>query len=94
MAYCFAWDQNNRGVWGCKVLRADCDGTNEECGFFKTMEQNIEDKMSADERLAGLPEWQQEAIIAKYYDGEKPWKQKAPTLDSIINNAVKQMVQS
>ena len=94
MAYCFAWDQNNRGVWGCKILRADCDGTNEGCGFFKTMEQNIEDKRAADERLAGLPDWQQEAIAEKYYDGERPWKQKAPTLDSIINNAVEQMVQS
>lgn len=94
MAYCFAWDQNNRGVWGCKVLRADCDGTNEGCGFFKTMEQHMEDKKAADERLAGLPDWQQEAIAEKYYDGERPWKQKAPTLDSIINNAVEQMVQS
>ena len=38
MAYCFAWDQNNRGVWGCKATTMECDGRTEGCPFFKTNE--------------------------------------------------------
>ena len=49
MAYCFAWDQNNRGVWGCKATTMECDGRNEGCPFFKTNEQHKADRQAAGE---------------------------------------------
>lgn len=89
--YCFAWDQNNRGVWGCKATTMDCDGLHEECPFYKTVEQHRVDREAANERLASLPDWQQTAIADKHYGGEKPWLHTVPKLDSIINSAVAQM---
>lgn len=86
--YCFAWDQNNRGVWGCKATTMDCDGLHEECPFYKTVEQHRADREAANERLASLPDWQQMAISEKHYGGEKPWLRTAPTLDSIIGGMV------
>lgn len=91
MAYCFAWDQNNRGVWGCKATTMECDGRNEGCPFFKTNEQYKADRQSANERIATLPDWQQTAISEKHYGGEKPWLRTAPKLNSIINSVVSQM---
>lgn len=88
MAYCFAWDQNNRGVWGCKATTMDCDGLHEECPFYKTMEQHRIDREAANERLTSLPDWQQTAISEKHYSGEKPWLHTAPKLDSIISGMV------
>lgn len=91
MAYCFAWDQNNRGVWGCKATTMECDGRNEGCPFFKTNEQHKADRQAANERIATLPDWQQTAISEKHYSGEKPWLHTAPKLDNIINSVVAQM---
>ena len=88
MAYCFAWDQNNRGVWGCKATTMDCDGLHEECPFYKTVEQHRADREAANERLTSLPDWQQTAISEKHYSGEKPWLHTAPKLDSIISGMV------
>ena len=88
MAYCFAWDQNNRGVWGCKATTMECDGRNEGCPFFKTNEQHKADRQAANERIATLPDWQQTAISEKHYGGEKPWLRTAPKLDSIISGMV------
>ena len=88
MAYCFAWDQNNRGVWGCKATTMECDGWNEGCPFFKTNEQHKADRQAANERIATLPDWQQTAISKKHYGGEKPWLRTAPKLDSIISGMV------
>ena len=82
MAYCFAWDQNNRGVWGCKASTMECDGRNENCPFFKTNEQHKADRQAANERLASLPDWQQTAISEKHYGGEKPWAK--PNIECII----------
>jgi hypothetical protein len=89
--YCFAWDQNNRGVWGCKATTMECDGRNEGCPFFKTNEQHKADRQAANERIATLPDWQQTAISEKHYGGEKPWLRTAPKLDNIINSVVAQM---
>ena len=86
--YCFAWDQNNRGVWGCKATTIDCNGRDESCPFFKTVEQIKADREAANERLASLPDWQQTAISEKHYGGEKPWLRTAPTMDSIISGIV------
>lgn len=86
--YCFAWDQNNRGVWGCKATTMDCDGLHEECPFYKTTEQHRVDREAANERLTSLPDWQQTAIAEKHYSGEKPWLHTAPKLDSIISGMV------
>lgn len=91
MAYCFAWDQNNRGVWGCKDTTMECDGRNEGCPFFKTNEQHKADRQAANERIATLPDWQQTAISEKHYGGEKPWLRTAPKLDNISNSVVAQM---
>lgn len=91
MAYCFAWDQNNRGVWGCKATTMECDGRNEGCPFFKTNEQHKADRQAANERIATLSDWQQTAISEKHYGGEKPWLRTAPKLDNIINSVVAQM---
>ena len=91
MAYCFAWDQNNRGVWGCKATTMECDGRNEGCPFFKTNEQHKADRQAANERIATLPDWQQTAISEKHYGGEKPWLRTEPKLDNIINSVVAQM---
>ena len=91
MAYCFAWDQNNRGVWSCKATTMECDGRNEGCPFFKTNEQHKADRQAANERIATLPDWQQTAISEKHYGGEKPWLRTAPKLDNIINSVVAQM---
>ena len=91
MAYCFAWDQNNRGVCGCKATTMECDGRNEGCPFFKTNEQHKADRQAANERIATLPDWQQTAISEKHYGGEKPWLRTAPKLDNIINSVVAQM---
>jgi len=88
MAYCFAWDQNNRGVWGCKATTMECDGRNEGCPFFKTNEQHKADRQAANERIATLPDWQQTAISEKHYGGEKPWLRTAPKLDNIISGMV------
>ena len=82
MAYCFAWDQNNRGVWGCKATTMECDGRNEGCSFFKTNEQHKADRQAANERIATLPDWQQTAISEKHYGGEKPWAK--PNIEGII----------
>lgn len=82
MAYCFAWDQNNRGVWGCKATTMECDGRNEDCPFFKTNEQHKADRQAANERIATLPDWQQTAISEKHYGGEKPWAK--PNIEGII----------
>ena len=82
MAYCFAWDQNNRGVWGCKATTMECDGRNEGCPFFKTNEQHKADRQAANERIATLPDWQQTAISEKHYGGEKPWAK--PNIEGII----------
>ena len=82
MAYCFAWDQNNRGVWGCKATTMECDGRNEDCPFFKTMEKHLADREAANKRIATLPDWQQTAISEKHYGGEKPWAK--PNIDGII----------
>ena len=82
MAYCFAWDQNNRGVWGCKATTMECDGRNEDCPFFKTNEQHKADRQAANERIATLPDWQQAAISEKHYGGEKPWAK--PNIEGII----------
>jgi hypothetical protein len=89
--YCFAWDQNNRGVWGCKATTMECDGLNEGCPFFKTNEQHKDDRQAANERIATLPDWQKTAISEKHYGGEKPWLRTAPKLDNIINSVVAQM---
>jgi hypothetical protein len=89
--YCFAWDQNNRGVWGCKATTMECDGRDEGCPFFKTNEQHKADRQAANERIATLPDWQQTAISEKHYGGEKPWLRTAPKLDNIINSVVAQM---
>ena len=91
MAYCFAWDQNNRGVWSCKATTMECDGRNEGCPFFKTNKQHKADRQAANERIATLPDWQQTAISEKHYGGEKPWLRTAPKLDNIINSVVAQM---
>jgi hypothetical protein len=88
MAYCFACDQNNRGVWGCKATTIDCNGMDESCPFYKTVEQHRADREAANERLTSLPEWQQTAISEKHYGGEKPWLHSAPKLDSIISGMV------
>lgn len=82
MAYCFAWDQNNRGVWGCKATTMECDGRNEDCPFFKTMEKHLADRQAANERIATLPDWQQTAISEKHYGGGKPWAK--PNIEGII----------
>lgn len=91
MAYCFAWDQNNRGVWGCKATTIDCNGQDESCPFFKTVDQHRADREAANERLATLPDWQQTAISEKHYGGEKPWLRTAPKLDSIISGMVSEI---
>lgn len=74
MAYCFAYDQNTMGKWGCKALTDNCDGQNEACPFFKTNERHMADRQAANERIATLPDWQQTAISEKHYSGEKPWR--------------------
>lgn len=81
MAYCFAYDQNTRGKWGCKALTDNCDGQNEACPFFKTNERHMADRQAANERIATLPYWQQTAISEKHYSGEKPWRAYAEEHD-------------
>lgn len=76
MAYCFAWDQNAMGKWGCKATTIDCDGKDESCPFFKTLEKNLADRAAANERIATLPEWQQTAISEKHYGGDMPWRKR------------------
>ena len=74
MAYCFAWDQNVMGKWGCNATTLTCDGQNEKCPFFKTMEQHRADQKKAFEHIAKLPEWQQVSIADRHYGGEMPWR--------------------
>lgn len=74
--YCFAWDQNAMGKWGCKATTLDCDGTDERCPFFRTMQEHLEARERANARIAGLPDWQQTAISEKHYGGERPWVKK------------------
>ena len=75
-------------MWGCKATTIDCNGMDESCPFFKTVEQHMADREAANERLASLPDWQQTAISEKHYGGEKPWLRTAPKLDSIISGMV------
>lgn len=89
--YCFAWDQNHMGAWGCKATMLPCDGTNEECPFFKTMSEYLESKNKSNARLATLSEWQQNAIADSYYGGDKPWLHTKPTLDEIIKGTIEVM---
>jgi cell fate (sporulation/competence/biofilm development) regulator YmcA (YheA/YmcA/DUF963 family) len=60
----------------------DCDGKDENCPFFKTMEKHLADREAANKRIATLPDWQQTAISEKHYGGEKPWAK--PNIESII----------
>ena len=90
--YCFAWDQNRLGAWGCKATVNQCDGKNEECPFFKTMGEHRESRKKANERLATLPEWQQRAIADQFYGGEMPWMSPAESeLDGLLQAAIKDM---
>ena len=75
MAYCFAWDQNVMGKWGCNATTLTCDGKNEKCPFFKTTELHLADRKAAFERIASLPKWQQISIADNHYGGEMPWAQ-------------------
>jgi cell fate (sporulation/competence/biofilm development) regulator YmcA (YheA/YmcA/DUF963 family) len=60
----------------------DCDGKDENCPFFKTMEKHLADREAANKRIATLPDWQQTAISEKHYGGEKPWSK--PNIEGII----------
>lgn len=79
MAYCFAWDHDPMGKWGCKAITMACDGKDESCPFFKTMEQHKADRDVANERISTLPEYHQENISGKYYGGYKPWRKREVT---------------
>lgn len=70
---CFAYEQNMRGKWGCKAITSECDGRDESCPFYKSIEQHMADKEAANRRIAELPMEQQQAIADKHYNGEKLW---------------------
>lgn len=65
---CFAMSEGGK----CTVLSAGkCQGTS--CGFHKTREEQARSLEKANERLRSLPEYQQEAIVDKYYGGVRKW---------------------
>lgn len=72
--YCFAYDRFRMGKYPCKVLCTNCNGMNEECSFYKTLPQFLEDNEKSLERLATLPEQKQEHISEMYYFGSHPWR--------------------
>ena len=91
-SYCFAWDQNRLGAWGCKATTIICDGMKEDCPFYKTMSEHIQSRRVADARIATLPEWQQEAISDTYYGGDKPWmNDNGKDIDAAIQAAIEEM---
>lgn len=65
---CFAVNENGK----CTALGVGkCQG--ESCSFYKTREEQARSLEKANERLRSLPEYQQQAIADKYYDGARKW---------------------
>ena len=61
-------------IKSAKFRKEDC---NENCSFFKTVEQHKIDVARSYESIARLPELEQVAISQKYYHGKMPWKIKS-----------------
>ena len=65
---CFGTNEDGR----CTVLSGgSCEGTS--CRFHKTVEEYQESLKKAQERLRGLPEYQQDDIAERYYGGVRKW---------------------
>jgi len=70
---CFAYDPANKN---CSALH-DSSGCGFTCPFRKSKTEHKAGHRRANQRLASLPEDQQQHIAETYYDGERPWKGKA-----------------
>ena len=77
--YCFAWDQNIMGAWGCRATVSACNGHDQSCPFFKSTEEYVEGRKKGMERIASLPYESQQHISEKYYNEEMPWHEKPAT---------------
>ena len=57
----------------CRILNVKTCDDNEECAFYKTVDEAKESKEKANERLRSLSKIDQQYIAEKYNNGKKPW---------------------
>ena len=71
---CFALRKDGE----CRALECRlCMTSYADCPFYKSTTQAKQDKAARFERLARLPQEQQERISARHYEGRMPWRKEA-----------------